>query len=91
MLHYEVKHEDLIPYFNYARRLLENFESVTIKHVPRVENSKADALSKLVTTLTVVESEVLNGSLYQRWIAPPVGDESQEINAISVYLIDEDW
>ncbi|KAA0036541.1 uncharacterized protein E6C27_scaffold191G00430 [Cucumis melo var. makuwa] len=35
LLQYDVKHEDLKPYFTYARQLMERFDSVMLKHVPR--------------------------------------------------------
>ncbi|KAA0048244.1 uncharacterized protein E5676_scaffold265G001570 [Cucumis melo var. makuwa] len=33
-LKYDVKHEDLKPYFSYARQLMERFDSVMLEHVP---------------------------------------------------------
>ncbi|XP_058220656.1 uncharacterized protein LOC131330914 [Rhododendron vialii] len=48
---YEVKKDDLVPYFQYASHLLKNLEGVTLEHVPREENRMADALANLATTL----------------------------------------
>jgi queuosine biosynthesis protein QueD len=42
---YRVKNEGIKPLFAEARRLLEGFESSTIKHVPREQNSAADELA----------------------------------------------
>ena len=42
---YRVKSENLIPLFNEARKLCENFEKLSFKWVQREENSYTDALS----------------------------------------------
>src|ERR1051325_7171986 len=39
---YEVKHEDLKPYYIYARHLINKFEGVLLEHIPRAENKRAD-------------------------------------------------
>ncbi len=41
---YKVKHADLIPLAAKVKALLRNFASVDIAHVPRKENTAADAL-----------------------------------------------
>ena len=35
---YEAKNEDLLPYYNLAKRMLERFDVVSLKHVPRTKN-----------------------------------------------------
>ena len=52
----------MILYLKKVKDLLKNFVLVEVRHIPRVENSRADALAKLVTTsqedlsrLTLVE------------------------------------
>ena len=40
----------MILYLKKVRELLKKFIRVQVKHVPRVENSRADALAKLATT-----------------------------------------
>ena len=47
---YEAKCEKLILYLKKARELLRKFVLVQIRHIPRAENSRADALAKLPTT-----------------------------------------
>ena len=46
---YEARGENMILYLKKVRELLKKFLRVQVKHVPRVENSQADALAKLVT------------------------------------------
>ena len=44
---YDFKKEDLVPYCKYAKKLLANFEAITLEHIPRKENRQADALANL--------------------------------------------
>ncbi|XP_058775095.1 uncharacterized protein LOC131649350 [Vicia villosa] len=44
---WETRHPGLIPYRDYARRLLPFFNKVTFHHIPRDENQMADALATL--------------------------------------------
>ena len=46
---YEAKSERMILYVQKVRDLLKKFVLVQVKHVPRAENSRADALAKLAT------------------------------------------
>ena len=46
---YEAKSERMILYLQKVRDLLNKFVLVQVRHVPRVENSRADALEKLAT------------------------------------------
>ncbi|GAU31019.1 hypothetical protein TSUD_214550 [Trifolium subterraneum] len=44
---WETRHASLIPYRDYARRLLTFFNKVELHHIPRDENQMADALATL--------------------------------------------
>ena len=46
---YEAREEKMILYLKKVRELVKKFIRVQVKHVPRVENSRADALVKLAT------------------------------------------
>ena len=46
---YEAKSERIILYLQKVRDLLKKFVLVQVIHVPRAENSRADALAKLAT------------------------------------------
>ena len=46
---YEARGEKMILYLKNVRELLKKFIRVQVKHVPRAENSRADALAKLAT------------------------------------------
>ena len=43
---YKVKHENLKPLFGKCVRLLGRFSRSTVRHIPREQNRRADALSK---------------------------------------------
>ena len=46
---YDARGEKMILYLKKVRELLKKFIRVQVKHVPRAENSRADALAKLAT------------------------------------------
>ena len=46
---YEAKSERMILYLKKVRDLLKKFAMVQVRYIPRVENSRADALEKLAT------------------------------------------
>ncbi|XP_019226104.1 PREDICTED: uncharacterized protein LOC109207613 [Nicotiana attenuata] len=50
---YEVKKPELVPHHKYAQRLVSWLGEVTIRHVPRKENNRADALAALASTLSL--------------------------------------
>ncbi|KAM1335764.1 hypothetical protein ACFX2H_039806 [Malus domestica] len=64
---YEVRKDDLVPYFRLATQLLQRFEAVTLEHVPRKENQMADALANLASSMTLGEDEAANVPVCQRW------------------------
>ena len=47
---YEARGEKMILYLKKVREFLKKFIRVQVKHAPRTENSRADALAKLATT-----------------------------------------
>ena len=46
---YEARGEKMIIYLKKVRELFKKFIRVQVRHVPRAENSRADALAKLAT------------------------------------------
>lgn len=42
---YEVKKPELLPFCNYAQKMIGWLEKVTIQHIPRKENKKVDVLT----------------------------------------------
>jgi len=50
---YEVRHEDLVAYYNATISMAERFENFYIDHVPRQQNAHADALASLAALLAL--------------------------------------
>jgi len=50
---YEVRHEDLVPYYNATIHMAERFKNFFIDHEPRQQNAHADALASLATSLAL--------------------------------------
>ena len=67
---YEAKSERMILYLQKVRDLLKKFVLVRVKHVPRAENSRVDALAKLATT----SQEDLGRSTPVEYLAEPFID-----------------
>ncbi|KAM2835939.1 hypothetical protein PS2_032802 [Malus domestica] len=90
---YEVRKDDLVPYFWLATQLLQRFEVVTLEHVPRKENQMADALANLASSMTLGEDEAVDVPVCQRWVIPLVTEMIlDDTNVISVLSVDvEEW
>ena len=50
---YEVRHEDLIPYYDTTIYMAERFRNFYIDHIPRQQNAHANALALLVASLAL--------------------------------------
>ena len=90
---YEVKSDDLVPYFQYVTQLMEKFERISLVHIPRKENQMADALANLAASLTLLKDETVHVPFWHKWVLPPLLIlQQEEVNATSVFTIDsEDW
>ncbi|KAG5550486.1 hypothetical protein RHGRI_015453 [Rhododendron griersonianum] len=92
---YEVRKAELMPFNNYARRLIAWLGGVTLEHVPRDENRQANALAKLASTLAFPNQET-HVPICRSWVIPPIFDDEdngeREVNVVSVLGIErEDW
>ena len=92
---YEAKSGRIILYLKKVRDLLKKFVLVQVRHIPRVENSRADALAKLATASQedlnrsapveyLVESSI---DLYDVEVAP-IESEPSWMDHIWDYIID---
>ena len=89
---YEVKHESLIPYFQMATRLIEEFDEVSLEHIPRNENRMTDALANLATTLALSEVEKANVPVCIRWVLSYTEEDASATNVILISIVeDKDW
>ena len=88
---YDVKKEDLIPYCKYAKKLLANFDAITLEHIPRKENRQTDALANLATTLALSQEETTKVDISQKWVVPLVveKEEEEQTNIICICLVEK--
>ncbi|XP_015170845.1 uncharacterized protein [Solanum tuberosum] len=89
-----VKKPELRPYHDYAQKLIGWLGDVTLQHVRRTENKKADALAALASTLTLPDQTQM--TIFQRWIVPPPNEEEYIENELEHLIavseaIKEDW
>ena len=52
-LEYKVRKPNLVPYFNKAQKLKDQFTLIVFHHVPRCENVNADALAGLAAVMAL--------------------------------------
>ncbi|KAH0727912.1 hypothetical protein KY289_003961 [Solanum tuberosum] len=88
---YEVKKPELRLYHDYAQQLIRWLGDITLQHVPRKENKKADALAALTSTLTLPDQAQI--TICQKWIVPPDVDEESKFEHLVAVSQDEivDW
>ncbi|XP_060186424.1 uncharacterized protein LOC132615840 [Lycium barbarum] len=91
---YEVKKPELLPFHGYAQKLIVWLGDVTLQHVPRKENKKADALVALASTLTLPDQTQV--TICQKWVVPPPNeDEGAECELEHLVAVSEaakeDW
>ena len=93
---YEAKSETMVLYLQKVRDLLKKFVLVQVKHVPRAENSRADALAKLATALqedlgmsTLVEYLAEPSIDPYSMVVAPVGSVSSWMDPIWDYINDK--
>ncbi|CAM9000520.1 unnamed protein product [Rhodiola kirilowii] len=92
---YEVRKGDLIPYHRHATQLLNEFDSISIGHVPRSANKLADALANLAANLALGVEETMSIPVCNRWVVPPLEENEKNMessNVVYAYEIErEDW
>ena len=69
---YEIRKPDLLPYYNKAQSLRQNFDICHITHIRRGENIRADALAGLAASMATQEGENMQITVCQRRILPPL-------------------
>jgi ribonuclease HI len=69
---YEVRKPDILPYHTAASELARTFAYFNIEHVPRGQNTKADADASLAASLSLPEGESMTVMVYEKRILPPL-------------------
>jgi len=68
---YEVRHEDLVPYYHAVIKMANSFDSFIINHVSRFQNTKADALAALAATLVLPTDTTYHFTVATRHLVCP--------------------
>lgn len=71
---YKVKKSELLPYFNYAQKLIEWLGDMEVEHVPRKDNKQDIALTILISTIVIPEGEVYV-PICKSWVIPPIFED----------------
>ena len=82
---YEARGEKMILYLKKVQELLKKFIRVQVKHVPRIENSRANALAKLATA----SQEDLGGLIAIEYLPEPL--VSVDIGEVSPVMSEQSW
>ena len=77
---FEARDEKTILYLKKVRELLKKFIRVQVRHVPRAENSRADALEKLATT---PQEDLDRRVPVEHLPKPSVSTNSEEISPVT--------
>ena len=76
---YEVRGEKMILYLKKVRELLKNFIQIQVRHVPRAENTQADALAKLATA---PQEDLDRLILVEHLLEPSVNVDDEEVSLV---------
>ncbi|KAL0405375.1 UNVERIFIED_CONTAM: Ribonuclease HI [Sesamum latifolium] len=74
---YKVKKPELLPYHNYAKRLMEWLGDVELGYLPRRDNKQADALAKFASILSMTDKES-RIPICKSWIIPPILSDDED-------------
>ncbi|XP_068317057.1 uncharacterized protein [Pyrus communis] len=86
---YELRKDNLVPYFRLATQLLQKFEVVVLEHVPRKENQMVDTLANLASSMALEGDEAMDMPVCQKWVIPLVTEILlEDTNIISVLPVD---
>ena len=76
---YETKGKKMILYLKKVRELLRKFVLVQVRHIPRAENSRADALAKLATAS---QEDLNKQTLVEHLVEPSIDLYDEEVSLI---------
>jgi len=89
---YEVWHEDLEPYYHAVINMANSFDAFSISHVSQFQNTKADALATVATTLALLMDTTYHLTVATRCLVCPKHVlETNEVHATSSGFEPRDW
>ncbi|KAK0578128.1 hypothetical protein LWI29_005447 [Acer saccharum] len=84
---YQAREEHMIAYLDIAKRLLRKFKMYKIFQIPREENEKADALSKLASATISIRSKAIP----MAHLTKPSTAESEDVMIAEIRPSPGDW
>ncbi|KAK0583648.1 hypothetical protein LWI29_000919 [Acer saccharum] len=84
---YQARDECMIAYLDIAKKLFRWFKEYKITQIPREENEKADALSKLASAITCIRSKTIPVA----HLTKPSTVEPEEIKVAKIQPYPNDW
>jgi len=76
---YEVRYEDIVPYYNATISMAERFRNFYIDHVPRQQNVHTNALASLAASLALPAGEIEKVLIYSHDLyCPRIASEDHQ-------------
>jgi len=89
---YEIRHEDLVPYYHAVIEMASSFDGFYIGHVARLQNTKADVLAALAATLALPTDATYHLIVAaRRLFCPKYALETNKVHAILTGFEPRDW
>jgi len=89
---YEIRHEDLVPYYHAVIEMANSFDGFYIDHVSHFQNTKADALAALAATLALpIDTTYHLMVAARRLFCPKHVLETNKVHAILTSFEPRDW
>jgi len=89
---YEVRNAKLLPLYQRMKNLKAQFLRLDVKHVPRSDNDKVDALAKLAPSLTLPDEREIQITIEEHHLLASIldrFDDTEEINVVSIFEVEE--
>ncbi|GKV04468.1 hypothetical protein SLEP1_g16622 [Rubroshorea leprosula] len=81
----------LAPYFALAVQLLEEFDDVSIRHVPRDENYEANEMAQIASGLRIPEGVMQKVVIVEKRSLPSIHQRDMTVSTCSIDVTQTDW
>ncbi|GKV11366.1 hypothetical protein SLEP1_g22629 [Rubroshorea leprosula] len=81
----------LAPYFALAVQLLEEFDDVSIKHVPRDQNYEANEMAQIASSLRIPEGVMQKVVIIEKRSLPSIHQHGMTISTCSIDVTQTNW
>jgi len=89
---YEVRHEDLVPYYHAVIKMANSFDGFYICHVSPFQNTKADTLAALAAILALPIDTTYHFTVAtRRLVCPKHVLKTNEVHVTSIGFEPRDW